>query len=639
MSQTLRQVRRTLLLATTAAIAVAPGMDVEIEEAEAGAPRRLAVRKVARPARGAAAPLAQRKKANDALIESLSARKKGSGDVAEREVAAMTDAEVEAFLFTADAKGREKATKARKEQYFTRTPKRILDAAKIVDNLLAQEAAATDPAQQARLQEMQSDILGAAVRNKKLGMERNVRPKVKWFAQHRLPRIFLHLPFLRRDTQWAPGTIAYNVGATDGMERTDELDPIDSTMWKQRKPERITSEALHAGPWVKADKRPTLPAETTVLELEGFRNVDADGIHPSVFVTDPVTGEEWKVKFQKSKDRPVSEEAIMSRFLYALGYHSAPVHHTARLRLDPRAVIAAYKYKQKIGITVRYGGFLHRFARIKPGKYGFSTPYRMPDHIVELSLKGTVLVGAAAAAKLEEARRNPALLKDIEYVTVQGVDIGLKGESGGESIGPFDLDDPLMADRREMRALAFISQTWGLGEDMRFNNTRLDVEEEDGALEIEHRLSDAGAHFRMSSDLNALPWEVDFDLQADRIHNDNNGYTLRAYDRATIDDARWGARKLAALTEEQITAIVTAEAESWPVARLYVEKMISRRDSLVKKLGIEREIPLLRPNGADRTMDLTGSGRVKLTDAKGQVTWRIIPAGAFQVRRGQVVPK
>src|SRR6185503_19080305 len=135
-----------------------------------------------------------------------------------------------------------------------------------------------------------------------------------------------------------------------------------------------------------------------------------------------------------------------------------------------------------------------------------------------------------------------------------GVDIALKGEGGGESIGPFNPEDPLLADRREVRALATISQAWAMGDDMRFNNLRLDVEEENGEYQLRHTMSDAGAHFQ-TSDLNALDWEVELHRDGPRLHNDVNGFTLRAYDRSTIDDARWAARTLATLTREQWIAI------------------------------------------------------------------------------------
>jgi len=85
--------------------------------------------------------------------------------------------------------------------------------------------------------------------------------------------------------------------------------------------------------------------------------------------------------------------------------------------------------------------------------------------------------------------------------------------------------------------------------------------------------------------------------------------------------------------------MVASSAESWPVARLYAEKLISRRDDMVKKLGLDAELGLLRPNGPDRHLNVSGRGRVTLTDAAGARRNVIIPGGAYKVVDGQVVPQ
>ena len=603
----------------------------------AHAARPLAKRAVARPARRPVAPRARRKNASARLIRKLGRAKEAATRQAEREVGRMNADRIELFGFQDDR--RDLAIKARRNLIFTRNSKRILTAAELVEKLIELEEKATTPDQVRQLEEMQAEVMHSAFMNRKLGTEKNGWRKLKRIMHLRLPRLVQRfLPFLRRDTQWSPGTIAYNVGARDGMENTDRLDPVDSTMWRRPKPERVTSEALFAGPWMKSEKRPTLPGEETVLELDDFRSFDADGIHPSVFVTDPVSKTEWKVKFTGGMETPVSTESMMSRVYYAIGYHSAPVYHAASLRMDPRALIAAYKYKQRLGIRIRENGFWNRFLRIPAGKYGFPSPYRMEHQVRDVVLRdGQTLRGPAAATYVKRAGRSARLLRSIAYVTVSGVDIALKGEGGGESIGPFNPEEPLLADRREVRALATISQAWAMGDDMRFNNLRLDVEEEDGEYQLRHTMSDAGAHFQ-TSDLNALGWEVELHREGPRLHDDVNGFTLRAYDRSTMDDARWAARTLATLTREQWIAIAAAGAESWPVARLYAEKMMSRRDSLVRQTGLAREIPLLLPNGPDRRMTLAGKGTVRLTDASGKESVREVPSGDFQVVDGRVVP-
>lgn len=594
--------------------------------------------RVARPGRAKTVrPIAERAAQNERLIASLERKQAKAEAQATREVARWSQRKLARFGFRADQ--REKAAKVRTGMIFGRNDKRLLTTARLVRDLLSAEASAVGDERRAALQAQQATLLRSGLLNRALGTEKQWWRKIKRIAQRRFPRLAQRVWFLRRDTQLEPGTVAANIGATAGMERTDHLDPIDSTMWKPRKPERVTSEALYAGPWMKAEERPTLPDEGSVLELDNVRSLDADGVHPSVFVTDPKTGTEWKVKFLGDGQSPLSSEAAMSRLYYALGYHASPVYHLASLKMSPSAVIAAYDHKQRIGFRVKENGFLHRFLRIPPGKYGLS-PYKMRPQIRRLKLRGIdeVLAGETAYVTLDAARANPGLLEQIEWVEVHGIDLALKGEGGGDSIGPFHPDDPENVDRREMRALSFISAVWAMGDDVRFNNLRLDADVDDGAIELKHVLSDAGAHFQTARP-NEFAWEVDFDRDAARLHNDNNRFTLDAYDRTTLDDARWAVRKIGALSEEQIIAAVAGGAESFPVARLYAEKLIARRDDLVKKLGLEKELGLLRPRGADRWMHLEGPGQVRLTDGSGRTQEVRVPGGKHLVVDGLVVAR
>ena len=625
--------QRTALLLLVSLAVAAPAA----EQPAAAARTKMRAKVSARVTRKATRPLAKRSKQNDKLIAGLERKKTTAEAQAAREVSGWSERQLAGFGFRPSQ--REKATKVRTSMLFGRNQKRLLTTAKIVKRLQAAEGAAATADARAALQEQQATLMRSGLLNKKLGTERQIPLQVKRFLQLRFPRLSQRIWFLRRDTQFDPGTIASNISAAGDSARTDHIDPVDSTMWKPRKSERVTTEALFAGPWMKAEDRPTLPESGSVLELESFRSLDADGIHPSVFVTDKATGTEWKVKFLGGPDNPLSPEPAMSRVYYALGYHASPVYHVPELKMDPRAVIAAYQHQQKVGFRVREGSFLHRIFRIKPGKYGH-TAFKMRNQIKSVLVGGKLVEGEQAYALIEQARRDPSLLDRIEYVTVHGVDLALKGEGGAESIGPFHPDDPGNVNRREMRALSTISAVWGMGDDVRFNNLRLDAEEkDDGTIELEHVQSDAGAHFQTEKGPNALGWEVDIDLGGTRLHHDQNRITLDAFDRTTLDDARWAARKLGALSESQIIAMAAGSAESWPVARLYAEKMIARRDSLVRKLGLEQEIGLLRPNGPEKLMNIAGPGRITLTGAGGSKHRVSIPEGNYKVVAGQVVPR
>ena len=74
----------------------------------------------------------------------------------------------------------------------------------------------------------------------------------------------------------------------------------------------------------------------------------------------------------------------------------------------------------------------------------------------------------------------------------------------------------------------------------------------------------------------------------------------RAFSEMTIDDARWMARLIGQLTENQLAQALIASGYDAAQARLYLEKLISRRDQMVCDLDLVNEIPLLRPRGVNR---------------------------------------
>jgi hypothetical protein len=70
----------------------------------------------------------------------------------------------------------------------------------------------------------------------------------------------------------------------------------------------------------------------------------------------------------------------------------------------------------------------------------------------------------------------------------------------------------------------------------------------------------------------------------------------------TIDDARWMARLIAQLTEEQIVQALIASGFDAAEVKIYTEKLASRRDWMLRDLGLDTEFAMLRPRGPDLTL-------------------------------------
>jgi hypothetical protein len=73
-----------------------------------------------------------------------------------------------------------------------------------------------------------------------------------------------------------------------------------------------------------------------------------------------------------------------------------------------------------------------------------------------------------------------------------------------------------------------------------------------------------------------------------------------AFREMTVDDARWMARLIGQLTEDQLASALIASGYGNAEVKLYVEKLVSRRDRMIRDLNLADEIPLLRPAGVNQ---------------------------------------
>ena len=108
----------------------------------------------------------------------------------------------------------------------------------------------------------------------------------------------------------------------------------------------------------------------------------------------------------------------------------------------------------------------------------------------------------------------------------------------------------------------------------------------------------------------------------------------------TVDDARWMARLIAQLTENQLKQALIATGYTSAEVKLYTEKLVSRRDRMIQDLGMAGEIALLRPNGIVRAFDYDPrtDGPVIAKSADGRELTPI-ESRDLVVRAGRVEPR
>ncbi|MES2854551.1 MAG: hypothetical protein V4692_01755 [Bdellovibrionota bacterium] len=162
-----------------------------------------------------------------------------------------------------------------------------------------------------------------------------------------------------------------------------------------------------------------------------------------------------------------------------------------------------------------------------------------------------------------------------------------------ERVGPWAFADNGVSSLREVRGLMMV-QLWLDNNDVKeFDNNRVLMRENGkGGFDVFNIISDLG--HSMSVLMVELPDHY-FAKMVDK--NDSKAITLhnRSLQVSSIkgkisyDDARWGIRLIAQLSRQQIEAGVGQG--QWPkcIGELYVEKMISRRNDLVKNFGLSGE--------------------------------------------------
>ena len=425
-------------------------------------------------------------------------------------------------------------------------------------------------------------------------------------------------------------------------EDASAIDPVPSSFWKRRDPADCSPANLYRGPWFAEGERPALPAapnrrvgEAPVMELDGFRSADGSGSHPSVDVVmpraaradGPRSGQKptvYKVKFYAPQQ--IAEEPITVRILHACGWNTLPKYSIPgrQLDLDVRAVIAAditRPVTKPLGIPL-FNGF-------RPAAF-----------VEQVTMKdGTVLDAPAAAQKVYAAERSPAVRDTIDRVTVSSFDVTVKTKQN-DAIGPWNSDALSHDDRRSVRALALVS-SWLAMKDFKTMNYRLDLKEpaeEGGVPELVHVLSDTGYAMEPQR-LQSLSRTVGIDTKGAWLHDNQNMVRLRAFDKMTYDDARWGLRQIASLTEDQLLGCFAASESPAAVVLFAFERFLARRDDLLEKLDLVAVDGLhkLRPNGAKHLEVRDEPLEIVLAGGNGEPPATVtLPGSGYEIRNGSL---
>jgi hypothetical protein len=219
---------------------------------------------------------------------------------------------------------------------------------------------------------------------------------------------------------------------------------------------------------------------------------------------------------------------------------------------------------------------------------------------------------------------DPQFEQQIDYLVMTEAHVRPRsGNTDADNLGFWDynvLDHPKLRELRGMGVLNAWLDNW----DIRWGNTRLHlIEAENGKDRIEHVVSDIGALFGNSSGFlrmhrgrpqiglfahapNSYPWAFTRKVKPGQtsvpIHDYMPITKIAPFYQMNIDDARWMARLIAQLTEEQIKQALIASGYDAAWVKLLVEKLVARRDQMILDFGLEGEIALLRPKGPNKQL-------------------------------------
>ena len=408
---------------------------------------------------------------------------------------------------------------------------------------------------------------------------------------------------------------AVNLNASRTVD-TSAHDPLPSTFW-ERPASVVQRDVYHAF------GRTTLPDFESKLWTYAAPKTSYGGC-PGFEAQSGET--RIKVKFAETTSEPFT-----ARIFWALGYHVEPTDyvHALKLKYD-RRFFREFHLRKDVQMKVR--------ALFVPvHTVNLQQRYDPFDFIYVAVLKnGARLSGRELKARLfrdsqgeypEDYPNNfqREFEATIDYLITTPANVQLR-EAEVKSIGPWDFASLDHAQRREVRAAGLLG-AWVGWFDSRFENTRLKIVQRNGIPELRHYFTDLGGglgkavgvlsrHCECPNDFGwrftrpprALPqtaWRGEFREPRTlpfRIVDYQPIEDTEAFRQMTLDDARWMARLIAQLTEEQIVQALIASGFDATEVKIYTEKLLSRRDWMLRDLGLASEFALLRPRGANTTL-------------------------------------
>lgn len=389
------------------------------------------------------------------------------------------------------------------------------------------------------------------------------------------------------------------------------IDPLPSSFWKR--PAAISQEDLYAG-----FGRDRLPRFDEALYTYNAPKVSS-GTHAGFDVE--LNGQRYKIKFGE-----INSEPFTARIFYALGYNVDPTDYSTEVKVRyDRRMFREFHLRKPLAMNIAPFGIRLSTVQLQthydPFKFITKAVFKDGLDVSGMALK-QMLFKNPALPHPEDLPENfrPEVESVLDYLVMAPANVQPR-DGPTQSIGSWEFGGLGHEDRRELRGAGLLA-AWLAYFDSRPDNTKLRIQRDTDQVQLEHYISDLGGGMGEGTgwfsphgeNPNDFTWTFTEPQIVRGPHQMTTPFRIKyfkpvvptpAFAEMTEDDARWMARLIGQLTEDQLRAALIASGYDNAEARLYLEKLISRRDRMIRDLNLQSAVALFRPNGQDHELSYT----------------------------------
>lgn len=423
------------------------------------------------------------------------------------------------------------------------------------------------------------------------------------------------------------------------------VDPPPSMFWTAARP--MANHNLHAG-----FGREELPDWSAVVWEYDQPKTSAGG-NPGFEIRHGQT--KAKLKFAE-----ITSEPFTARIFHALGFHADITDHVRQFRVRyDRRLLREFNLRREVSLRFRLLGpplySLNLQREFDPLDFVEAAVLKDGQRLDVAELRRNLYRDPGLPAPHDEpANFNPDFESRIDHLVLAPANFQPDDDTT-RSVGRWDYAQLDHRHLRELRGAGLLA-AWLGWFDCRFDNTSLRVRPSaDGGSELLAFFSDLGGGlgrtdrafgWRMESP-NDFPWEftrppvyrgpgrMTTPLRVVRFHTITDNAAFR---EMTDADARWMAGRIARLTREQLLGALIAAGFDAAETKLYLAKLISRRDKLISDLSLAETHGLLGPETPTREFnfdpqtDEVPSVIIDGSKVRPQAGREVIAAGRLQPR-------